>query len=299
MTLRIAPVTRPSDLTGVSNGKLPSNLLVAVQGGKLHHLAARAFNALAMHAYAHAHNMGLTHTHGGLYRTYAQQETLFRSRYDPKGTGGGCKTWNGVKWCKKDSKFATVATPGTSNHGWGLAIDMAWDSDHSDGIGPDDAQYIKSHPGWQWILDNAERFGFSWELQSEPWHIRYVAGDNVPKVVLEWEAFAASLGDAAPAPVPTPAPTPAPPAQGGKYMQWLDTIRLNSFGNGVVVLQALLQSLGYQSQVDGNFGKRTEGNVLWFQGLRGLKQDGVVGPVTWNALGATGPHVAGGETDKG
>jgi hypothetical protein len=39
----------------------------------------------------------------------------------------------------------------------------------------------------RWLIDNEHRFGFSHELQSEPWHIRYWAGDNIPAAVLEYE----------------------------------------------------------------------------------------------------------------
>jgi hypothetical protein len=173
----------PGDLAGQTNGKLYDNLLSPVDGGgKLHHLAARAWRALVA-ANAAATGMSMTYTYGGTYRTYAAQETLFRSRYDPAGTGGGCKTWDGVRWCKKSANLATAAVPGTSNHGWGLAVDSAH------GTSPSGATSITSHhAGWDWILDNAERFGFSWELQSEAWHLRYVAGDMVPVAVLEFES---------------------------------------------------------------------------------------------------------------
>ena len=175
-------------------------LTVVHGGGKLHHLAARAWKALVAAGWAEV-GLPLTFTYGGTYRSYQAQETLFRSRYDQTGKTTVCKTWNGQRWCKKSAGLATAATPGTSNHGWGLAIDTAWDRDLSDGIGPDDAAYIESHPGWQWLLANAARFGFSWELQSEPWHLRYVAGDAVPAAVLAFEAPPAPL---------TPDPQPEP-----------------------------------------------------------------------------------------
>lgn len=202
MRLQIAPVSMPADLAGQTNGKLNTDLLVTVEGGgRLHHLTARAWNALVADAWT-AVQLPLTYTYGGTYRSYGDQETLFRSRYTPNGPGGGCKTWNGVRWCKKNSNLATAAVPGTSNHGWGLAVDSAWDKDLSDGLGPDDATYISSHPGWQWLLVNAEEYGFSWELQSEPWHLRYVAGDNVPAAVLAFEG--------GPRPEPEPEPEPLP-----------------------------------------------------------------------------------------
>lgn len=203
MPYPIAPVVMPADLAGVTNGNLPANLLRTVDGGgQLHHLAARAFTALTAAAFE-ATGMGLTYTHGGTYRSYAQQETLFRSRYQPNGAGGGCKVWKGEYWCKKYSNLATAATPGTSNHGWGLAVDTAYDSDLADGVGPDDAAGITGHKGWSWLLANAGRFGFSWELQSEPWHLRYVNGDLIPQAVIDFETPPTTDPD----PIPDPDPT--------------------------------------------------------------------------------------------
>jgi LAS superfamily LD-carboxypeptidase LdcB len=193
MTLPIYPVTLPSDLAGQSNGQLPAHLLKQVHArGLLHRNAARGWAALV--DAAAKQGLPLTFTYGGMYRDYAGQETLFRSRYAIGAGGGGCKSWdsdgNGSKesWCKKSSNLATAAVPGTSNHGWGLAIDTAFDTDPVDGLGPDDAAYIAGHPQFAWFRDNIIRFGFSFELQSEPWHIRWVAGDSIPQAVLDFEA---------------------------------------------------------------------------------------------------------------
>jgi len=38
----------------------------------------------------------------------------------------------------------------------------------------------------KWLLDNEDKFGFSHEVQSEPWHIRYVAGNDIPVAVVEF-----------------------------------------------------------------------------------------------------------------
>lgn len=199
MAFPVTPVSLPSDLIGQTNGKLDARLLSPIDGGgKLHHLAARAWRALVDAARREA-GLPLTYTYGGDYRSYASQEALFRTRYTPGGPGGGCKSWNGQLWCKKSANLATAAVPGTSNHGWGLAVDSAWDDDLADGVGPDDATAITSHPGWKWLLANAHRFGWSWELQSEPWHLRYVAGNSLPPAVLQFE---------------NPTPQPPPPIDG-------------------------------------------------------------------------------------
>lgn len=36
---------------------------------------------------------------------------------------------------------------------------------------------------------------------------------------------------------------------------------------------------------DGIFGSKTKSGVIWYQGLRGIKKDGEVGPVTWRNMG--------------
>ena len=38
-----------------------------------------------------------------------------------------------------------------------------------------------------WLIDNAHRFGWSWERQDEPWHLRYVAGDSIPPAVADYD----------------------------------------------------------------------------------------------------------------
>ncbi len=60
---------------------------------------------------------------------------------------------------------------GIVNHNLGIAIDIA----------------NASGKRLDWLLKNALDFGFSWELQSEPWHLRYTAGDNVPERVKLWK----------------------------------------------------------------------------------------------------------------
>lgn len=62
------------------------------------------------------------------------------------------------------------------------------------------------------------------------------------------------------------------------------TIRINSSGNFVSILQYLLNSYGYDLSVDGKFGTRTQNAVISFQRNNNLTQDGVVGRNTWNKL---------------
>jgi LAS superfamily LD-carboxypeptidase LdcB len=65
-------------------------------------------------------------------------------------------------------KPALAAVPGTSNHGWALAVDLCG------GI------HIAGTPQWTWMTANAGRFGFvqpDWARpgaeKPEPWHWEY------------------------------------------------------------------------------------------------------------------------------
>lgn len=66
------------------------------------------------------------------------------------------------------------------------------------------------------------------------------------------------------------------------------TLRRGSKGDEVEELQALLNAkFGYNLEVDGDYGSKTEAAVKDFQKKHGLTADGVVGPKTWKALGVT------------
>ena len=166
----VRPFVMPADLKHAMNGLLRKDVLrkIGPTHGELHRQAATAWNCLTMAAFFD----GISLDHVGAYRTLGAQNTLFKQRYSltPQGRNITRKS-NGQIFYLRDG-FAPSSSPGASNHGWGLAIDVASCSGRR----------------LEWLLNgNAEKFGWSWEVkngpQAEPWHIRYVCGDAPPRGV--------------------------------------------------------------------------------------------------------------------
>lgn len=61
-------------------------------------------------------------------------------------------------------------------------------------------------------------------------------------------------------------------------------LRKGDTGDDVMYLQTLLKDNGATIKIDGKFGTATEQCVKDFQRKNGLKDDGIVGPKTWEAL---------------
>lgn len=122
----------------------------------------------------------------GRYRSYEQQENLFRSRYATSPpTNRGSKLWdsdgNGVVERWYNQRGAMAAVPGTSNHGWGLADDVAEDSDQFDGtpVTSIDERTLA------WMRDNAPDFGWGLETRKEAWHWHWIGGDALSQRVMD------------------------------------------------------------------------------------------------------------------
>lgn len=165
--LPIKKIVLPSNLVGVEAGKLPSTMLIKVAGGGfLHPKAAKAWNALVAKAASDGIELKPTSA-GDLYRSYEVQKRGFLTRYQTEPIEGAStrKFENKVWYLKKGN--APLASPGTSNHNLGIAIDVA--NAHGKVL--------------NWMKANIEAYGFSWELQEEAWHIRLVCGDDLPTVV--------------------------------------------------------------------------------------------------------------------
>ncbi len=65
-----------------------------------------------------------------------------------------------------------------------------------------------------------------------------------------------------------------------------NSVHLGDTGAGVTQIQNALVAHGFKVAVDGKFGRQTDQAVRSFQAKNSLKQDGVVGPLTWAKLQA-------------
>lgn len=257
----VVKVTMPEDLKGHKPGKLPEALLKpAAGGGKLHWRAANAWGAMVAKAKADGIELKPVSS-GDTYRSYDSQLKVFLERYTKEPNGNSTRTFEGVKWYKKNEKLASLAAPGSSQHNLGIAVDV----------------HTASGARLEWLIDNVKDFGFSWEVvPEEPWHLRYVAGDVVPAAVSAWIAagngYAKPDVTAAPAveekedkPAPAPKPAAAPAAKAG------DALDIGDSGPEVKALQEALKKQGfYPKNPDGKFDQATANAVKMLKGKHGL-----------------------------
>ena len=138
--------------------------------------AARAMKALIKFYATHPDNIEISTT--GCYRSYNAQVKLFLERFTLEKTDGIMKAFNGKNYYLKKG-VAQAATPGKSNHGWGLASDLAV---------KDKGEHIPvTQTLVQLLIAQAADFGFCAELDDEPWHWVYFAGNKIPSAVIKVE----------------------------------------------------------------------------------------------------------------
>jgi LAS superfamily LD-carboxypeptidase LdcB len=168
VALPVRSIRVPPILKKHQNGDLPLELLVRIRPyGWLYKTAAASWTAMKKAAKKDGVVLKPTSAMDA-YRPVTVQRSVFFQRYTTtKLEGRPTRNYNQAVWWLKPG-YAPLAAPGTSNHGWGLAVDV-W------AVGDDDRL--------DWLLGNHARFGWSWEVQSEPWHIRYVLGDDLPEGV--------------------------------------------------------------------------------------------------------------------
>lgn len=133
---------RGDDLSRYPNGAIPVSALCEIAPG--HHLRADAAFALQQLSAAYTAQWGASLCLTDSYRTFESQISLFGTKPD------------------------LAAIPGTSNHGWGTAVDLCGGIESFDS------------PTHRWMRDNAPLFGWfhpSWAQSDgsrpEPWHWEY------------------------------------------------------------------------------------------------------------------------------
>lgn len=269
----IKPVKMPISLKGVESGKVPASLLRDIQPtGKLHYLAADAWHAMREAALKDGIELKPTSA-GDTYRSYDSQKSAFLQRYVTTPIDGtSTRTFEGKTWYLKKG-MAKLAVPGTSQHNWGIAIDI----------------HTAAEPKrLKWLIENVERFGFSWEVvPEEPWHLRYTEGDNVPQAVKDWlkdNPKPSAFGSVSEQRAVAEEKAVATSAPGVRKDIETPHITKDNKGKAVRDAQRLLQAKGYDCKPDGDFGPKTQGVVKKFQEDNKLPVTGDVDQATWKAL---------------
>jgi hypothetical protein len=206
---------KPADLdpVKVQNGRLPNDLLASVSiesiskkvwkeykhtgdPGKYtcykgHKLAVAAMELMIRAAASD----GITIRVESCYRPYEEQLHTFNERYsltkpDEKKwlkeakKGGDTahrrlndydKRFNGKTYWLKKGNGTPCATPGQSNHGWGLAFDLEF---------AEAGTVAKQEQAIDWVRRNSFAFGFYWDVGNpnapgfENWHLTYSFGNS-------------------------------------------------------------------------------------------------------------------------
>jgi zinc D-Ala-D-Ala carboxypeptidase len=127
------PMPVPDELAAYGNGRVPADRLTAIDqsGHRLYAPAAAAWDRLVDAAAADGLDIRITDS----YRSYENQVDLVRRKglYSEGGLG---------------------AEPGTSNHGWGLAVDAD----------------VTDPTVLSWIREHGPEFGWVEAVPREPWH---------------------------------------------------------------------------------------------------------------------------------
>ncbi|QAY70450.1 M15 family metallopeptidase [Xylanimonas protaetiae] len=245
-----------------SNGSVPAEVLAELDpvGGHgtdghahayLRRDAAEAWNSARQDV---LRRTDISLTVRGWNRTLAEQERFFLRSYVAQTTGGhDARTWHGVRYVRRPGR-ESVAVPGTSNHGWGLAVDVMdfgragqWDLPRRVTAFP-----VLAEHGW---TDTEGRQPHV----DEPWHLVYDPAHG--------------------------GPAPVPDGRGGEEAHTRVEIDLK---NGLVVTMHKLRFNGVANDRPETFVRDIHVDNL--QGLLNgtqryhLPVDGVGGPATRDAL---------------
>lgn len=209
---------------------------------------------------------------GSIFRSFAQQQSLFFARHHEVKLGGCC-SYNGKRYALNKG-MAHAAPPGrsyheaTTKHGKALAIDFTGDL--------------------AFLAENAAKYGLKQfgSVNGEPWHGQPA---DIPDarsryVLATMDPLKSPLlpGDPLKAPVRVFAPTPTLKVRGrldGKNAEG-ETRKLQLACN----FWGWRDAMGRTLIVDDGFGDRTAQGVCSMQRTLGATVDGVYGPATARAF---------------
>lgn len=125
----------PTSLAGYGNGRIPESALAPLTGSSERMWAPAAQHLNDLLADAKKAGVSVTVTDG--YRNYDDQVALANNK--------GLYSQGGL-----------AAAPGTSEHGWGLAVDLGLDATSQ-----------------AWMRQHAKEYGFVDNVPREPWHWQF------------------------------------------------------------------------------------------------------------------------------
>src|SRR5699024_603734 len=150
-----------------ANGKLAKSALKALPArwskkGKVEHRRSDAADSLSRAMSRAVADTGANFQVWSAYRSYDDEVAMLKQNYTKTSYKGKAKSsdriFQGVRWVKKPGRPNT-ATPGLSNHGNGLAVDI--------------------HPGpiQEWMKSKVKSYGWDWaegRRNGENWHFVYM-----------------------------------------------------------------------------------------------------------------------------
>lgn len=217
-----------------ANGRLPSSVLLGIPGnGRLIRRAALCYTAMHQRASKMGVSMALWESRmRRTYREYAAQ--VYARQY----------------WCARGN-CGNAAVPGTSNHGWGINVDLMSTAQRNmvDRIGA--------------------TYGFSKRWSDAAWEWWHITWKNV--------------GYNPPPPGPRTLYPGCRPGKDVKYLEWMlqhiPVRHPKRWGRDRYFRQRWKRRRGY--------GPRIQNSVKMFQREHGMKADGICGPKTWKKIKAS------------
>ena len=158
-----ATAQQPDAWGGFLNGGIPAAKMTKIAGGSYLRSDAAAAYAKMAAAFQAAFHKPLSVTQG--YRAYNEQYSIFISRYTRhKNKPAGSEYWHGYNWTLNKGQ-SVAALPGTSVHGWALAIDFSAGVQTSGS--PQKKWADKYGPTFGWFpIGNS--FGEAWHFEFTP-----------------------------------------------------------------------------------------------------------------------------------